>query len=287
MSDATVCLTFDFDAVSPWIHVDDGERNSPTNRSRGVFGAEVGTPRILEFLERRDLPSTWFVPGHTAESFPEAVTAIHEAGHGVQHHGWSHTPPGEYDSRAEELQDVVRGEEALSEITGEPPAGYRSPSWDYSEHTVDILDELGFEWSSSGMAREFSPYFLRRDTAPDDDAYEAEPSNLVEIPVAWHRDDYPALAFSGQRQVAALDDVVGDWTEQFDWMLDNVPGTVERGVSEDLGGVFVLTLHPQVIGRGHRLARLGEFVDHVAAAGDVEFARMNEIARAYRAAVQA
>ncbi len=286
MPDATVCLTFDFDAVSPWIHTRDGEGNTPTNRSRGVFGAEVGAPRILEFLERRDLPATWFVPGHTAESFPEAVSAVHEAGHEIGHHGWSHTPPGEFDSRAEELQDVVRGEEALSEITGEPPAGYRSPSWDYSEHTVDILEELGFEWSSSGMAREYSPYFLRRDSAPADEAYDADPTGLVEIPVAWHRDDYPALAFSPERQRASLDDVVAHWTEQFDWMVEHVPGTVERGVSDELGGVFVLTLHPQVIGRGHRLARLGAFVEHVRAAGDVRFAEMNEVARSFRAAVE-
>jgi peptidoglycan/xylan/chitin deacetylase (PgdA/CDA1 family) len=286
MTDATVCLTFDFDAVSPWLHMDDGERNSPTNRSRGVFGAEVGTPRILEFLERRDLPSTWFVPGHTAESFPEAVAAVHEAGHEIGHHGWSHTPPGEFDTRAEELQDVVRGEEAISEITGEPPAGYRSPSWDYSEHTVDVLQELGFEWCSNGMSREYSPYFVRRDEAPVDDAYDAEPTDLVEVPVSWGRDDYPLLAFSAQRQRVAIEDAFAEWTESFDWMVEHVPGAVERGVSEELGGVYVLTLHPQVIGRGHRLSRLGEFVDHVAAAGDVEFAEVGEVARAFRDAVR-
>jgi peptidoglycan/xylan/chitin deacetylase (PgdA/CDA1 family) len=287
MTDATVCLTFDFDAVSPWLHMDDGERNTPTNRSRGVFGAEVGAPRILEFLERRDLPSTWFVPGHTAESFPEAVRAVDEAGHEIGHHGWSHTPPRAFDSRAEELQDVVRGEEALSEITGEPPAGYRSPSWDYSEHTVDVLDELGFEWCSNGMSREYSPYFVRRDEAPVDDAYESDPTGLVEVPVSWGRDDYPLLAFSRERQRAALSDAFDEWAESFDWMVENVPGTVEGGVSPDLGGVFVLTLHPQVIGRGHRLARLGEFVDHVQAAGDVEFATVGAVVRAFRDAVEA
>jgi peptidoglycan/xylan/chitin deacetylase (PgdA/CDA1 family) len=285
MTDATVCLTFDFDAVSPWIHVDDGERNTPTNRSRGAFGAEVAAPRILEFLERRDLPSTWFVPGHTAESFPEAVRAIHEAGHGIGHHGWSHTPPSEFDSRAEELQDVVRGEEALSEITGEPPAGYRSPSWEYSEHTVDVLEELGFEWCSNGMAREYSPYFVRRDSAPADEAYEFEPTGLVEVPVSWGRDDYPALAFSPDRQQATPDDTVEEWCAAFDWMLENVPGTVERGASTDLGGVYVLTLHPQVIGRGHRLAKLGEFVDYVTAARDVEFAQVGDVVRSFRAAL--
>jgi peptidoglycan/xylan/chitin deacetylase (PgdA/CDA1 family) len=286
MTDATVCLTFDFDAVSPWIHVDDGDRNTPTNRSRGVFGAEVGTPRILEFLERRDLPSTWFVPGHTAESFPEAVAAVHEAGHGVQHHGWSHTPPTEFESRSAELSDVVRGQEALSAVVGEPVPGYRSPSWEYSEHTVDILEELGFEWCSNGMAREYSPYFVRRDAAPSDDVYESEPGGLVEIPVAWGRDDYPALAFSPQRQTASLDDTVAEWCERFDWMVETVPGPVERGVSAEFGGVYVLTLHPQVIGRGHRLDRLGEFVDHVQAAADVTFARMNEVARSFRSAVE-
>jgi len=258
----TVCLTFDFDAVSPWLHMDDGGRNTPTNRSRGLYGAEVGAPNVLEFLAERDLPATWFTPGHTIDSFPEVAARVADA-HEVAHHGWSHTPPGDYESRDAERADVERGIESIEALTGSPPAGYRSPSWDYSEHTVDILIDLGFEYSSSGMAREFEPYRARRDEAPADAPYDpGETADLIEVPVSWARDDYPPLAFSGQRGYTGERVVFDDWTAQF----DHAPAD----------GVFVVTMHPQVIGREDRLARLGEFVDHAREAG-AAFAEVREV----------
>ncbi len=253
MTASTVCLTFDFDAVSPWLHIDDG-RNTPTNRSRGLYGAEVGAPNVLDFLADRDLPATWFVPGHTVDSFPAVCERVADAGHELAHHGWSHTPPGEYESRAAERTDLVRGIESHESLTGSPPDGYRSPSWDYSEHTVELLVELGFDYSSSGMAREFHPYPVRADHAPADAAYDpGDPVGLLEVPVSWARDDYPPLAFSGQRGYTPEPAVFEDWTAQF----DHAPAD----------GVFVLTMHPQVIGREDRLAKLGDFVAHVREAG--------------------
>ncbi|WP_435064957.1 polysaccharide deacetylase family protein [Halobaculum sp. EA56] len=258
----TVCLTFDFDAVSPWIHVGDG-RNTPTNRSRGLYGAEVGAPNVLDFLAERDLPATWFVPGHTIDSFPMVCERVADA-HEVAHHGWSHTPPGDYDSRADERADVVRGIESVERLTGSPPAGYRSPSWDYSEHTVDILLELGFDYSSSGMAREFAPYRARRDAAPADGPYErGEALDLVEVPVSWARDDYPPLAFSGDRGYTPEPAVFADWRAQVEHAPDD--------------GVAVYTMHPQVIGRPDRLAKLGAFVEHAREAG-ATFAEVGEVA---------
>jgi peptidoglycan/xylan/chitin deacetylase (PgdA/CDA1 family) len=258
----TVCLTFDFDAVSPWIHIDDG-RNSPTNRSRGLYGAEVGAPNLLDFLAERDLPATWFVPGHTVDSFPTVAERVAEA-HEIGHHGWSHTPPAAFESREAEREDVERGVESIRALTGETPSGYRSPSWDYSEHTVDILLDAGFEYSSSGMARQYYPYYARRDTAPTDGPYDpGEETALLEVPVSWHRDDYPPLAFSGDGGYASEQAVYRDWTAQFD--------------AAPADGVFVLTMHPQVSGREDRVERLGEFVDHAREA-DARFAEVGTVA---------
>lgn len=263
----TVCLTVDFDAVSPWIHMDDG-RNTPTNRSRGVYGAEVGAPNLLEFLADRDLPATWFVPGHTIDSFPGVCGRVVDAGHEIAHHGWSHTPPGAYESRAAERADLQRGIESIERLTGSRPAGYRSPSWDYSEHTVDLLVELDFEYSSSGMAREFEPYAARRDRAPADGPYDpGEGTDLLEVPVSWQRDDYPPLAFSGTRGYTPEPAVFEDWRAQF----DHAPA----------GGAFVLTVHPQVIGRPDRLARLGTVVAHAREAG-ATFRTARAVAAAHR-----
>ncbi|MFB6191749.1 MAG: polysaccharide deacetylase family protein [Haloarculaceae archaeon] len=264
MAPPTVCLTFDFDAVSPWLHVEG--RDSPTNRTRGLFGAEVGAPRCLDFLAERDLPATWFVPGHTIDSFPEVTARVADA-HEVGHHGWTHTPPAAYGSRAAERADIERGIESVRALTGEPPAGYRSPSWDYSAHTAELLVELGFEYSSSGMARDFRPYAHRPDGVADDGTYATgEPTGLLELPVSWHRDDHPNLAHVGERATRDGAALAREWCGALDWARKNV---------ED--GLFVLTFHPQVIGREGRLRHLGTFVEHARDRG-VPFAEAGTVA---------
>jgi peptidoglycan/xylan/chitin deacetylase (PgdA/CDA1 family) len=268
-----VCLTFDFDAVSPWIHVDDG-RNTPVNRSRGLFGAEVGAPRLLDLLADHDIEATWFTPGHTLDSFPEIAARIHEAGHGIQHHGWSHTRPGDYDSREAERADLERGIESIERVTGSAPTGYRSPSWDFSEHTADLIADLGFEWDSSAMAREFEPYWLHTDEAPGDAPYDrGRELEIVEIPVSWHRDDWPALGHSRGKGVADEAAVFRAWRESFEWMVRNTEA-----------GVFVLTMHPQVIGQAHRIMRLEALIQHMSTKPGVEFKLMDTVAEEWREA---
>ena len=266
-----VCLTFDFDAVSPWLHVD-GDGNTPVNRSRGLFGAEVGAPRLLDLLADHGVPSTWFIPGHTLDSFPDVAARIHEEGHGIQHHGWSHARPGDYDSREAERRDIERGIESVERVTGSRPAGYRSPSWDFSEHTPDLLADLGFQWDSSAMAREFEPYWLRVDNAPLDGPYDpGRELDVVELPVSWQRDDWPALAHARGKGFADEAAVFRAWRESFEWMVENLDA-----------GVFVLTMHPQVIGRASRFGRLAALVERVADTPGVAFARCGEVAAEFR-----
>lgn len=261
MTHASVCLTFDFDGVSSWIHSFDAP-DSPTKLSRGLFGVDVGAPRVLDLLDRFDVESTWFIPGHTIDSFPEPCEDVWAAGHDVQHHGWSHTRPGNYDSAAEERADVQRGVESIVDLTGRPPTGYRSPSWDFSEHTLDILREFDFEWDSSQMGNDFSPYPLCEgwDAPADEPFVRGTETDIVEVPVSWQRDDFPAFAFNRKRGYTDESAIFRQWREQFDWMCEHVDG-----------GVFVLTMHPQVVGQSHRLARLERFVRHVRGTPDVVF----------------
>src|SRR5690242_12142770 len=114
MSRALVCLTFDFDAMSGWIA---RGMTSPTPISRGEFGPRVGVPRILGLLERYRIPSSWFIPGHTLETYPAECLRVADAGHEIGHHGWTHRPPATL-TREQEEAELVRANDAIRKLTG-------------------------------------------------------------------------------------------------------------------------------------------------------------------------
>ena len=271
---ATVCLTFDFDAISLWLGSYDAR--SPSMISRGEFGV-VGVERILRLLGRRAIPATFFVPGHTAETYPETTRAIAAAGHEIGHHGYLHENPVRLD-RERERAVLVRGLEALDRVLGVRPVGYRSPAWDNSPQTIELLLELGFRYESSLMGNDFAPYWCRvGDEAPDDGPYLfGREVDLVELPVSWILDDFPHFEYVGMGHLvrpglSAPSKVEEIWRGEFDFMYRDVPG-----------GVFTLTMHPQVIGRGHRMLLLERFVDYLAGHEGVRFSTMADAAEAFR-----
>src|SRR5713226_4971619 len=92
MPDSTVCLSFDFDAMSVWF----GYKNvTPAMLYRGEYGARVGVPRLLKLLDDYAIKATFFIPGHTLDSFPEQAEAILGSGHEVAHHSYAHVDPSE------------------------------------------------------------------------------------------------------------------------------------------------------------------------------------------------
>ena len=196
MADATVCLGFDFDAVFVWIH---GYKalDSPTKHSRGEYGANVAVPRTLDLLDEVDVPATFFIPGHTIDSFPEAAGEVHDREYDIQHHGWSHTNPSEFETKEDEKADIERAIESIRDLTGSTPTGYRSPAWDFSPNTLEILQELDFEWDSSQMGHDFQPYYLRESTTvdPTEPYTPGARTEILEIPVAWNRDDWPPFQY--------------------------------------------------------------------------------------------
>ncbi|QFU81810.1 polysaccharide deacetylase family protein [Natronorubrum aibiense] len=249
----------------------------PTRHSRGVYGANVGAPRLLDLHDKHDIPATWFIPGHTIDSFPEISAEVWDRGYDIQHHGWSHTGPATYETKEDEMADVERAIDSIVDLTGRKPTGYRSPAWDYSANTLDILDEVGIEWDSSKMASDFEPHWLYGNwSAPEDGPYDrGEPTDLVELPVSWQRDDWPALTFTWARPhrmgYVSEDSLFQRYYDQFDWMHENVDD-----------GVFILTLHPQVIGQAHRISRLEELIEHMKSHDDVEFEEMDTVATEFR-----
>lgn len=152
MPRSTVCLTFDFDALSVWLAYD---RVTPAMLHRGEYGARVGVPRVLALLAELDLAATFFVPGHTVESFPEETASILEAGHEIAHHSYAHVDPPNM-TPAEERADMERAWEALARA-GVTPLGFRAPSAELSEATLSLVEELGFLYDSSLMTDDYRP----------------------------------------------------------------------------------------------------------------------------------
>ena len=134
-----VCLTFDFDTMSGFIA---RGLTTPTALSRGEFGARA-SPRILAFLQSRGIRSTWFTPGFTIETYPGECEAVVKTGHEIAHHSWAHVPPA-HQNRGEEEADMERANDAIRRLTGRKARGYRSPSWDLSPNTVDLLVSMAF-----------------------------------------------------------------------------------------------------------------------------------------------
>lgn len=271
---STVCLTFDFDAISLW--AGSFGVTSPGMVSRGEFGA-VGAERLLALLERYEIRSTWFVPGHTADTYPELVRRIHESGHELGHHGYCHENPSKL-AYEDERRILYRGMEALEAVTSAPPRGYRSPAWDMSANTVELLVEAGFVYDSSLMGRDFEPYWCRRDDHfdPNGPYRFGAPAPLVEMPVSWHLDDFPMFEYVSLPNklypgLRAPDEVWPIWAGEFSYMRQHVPD-----------GIFTLTMHPQVIGRGHRMLFLERFIEHLRAHEEVSFERMGDVAERWR-----
>lgn len=268
----TVCLTFDFDAVSLW--VSSFKQTTATPVSRGVFGAEVGVPRVLALLACHGIPATFFVPAHTAVSFPAALAAIRDGGHEIALHGYCHETPVGF-PREEEASLVDRSIAKLSRAVGGDfrPLGYRSPAWDLSAFSIELLEERGILYDSSMMARDITPYVAHKGHHADEDGFDPGlPSTVIEFPVAWELDDFPYFAFLNRPMFAGLrapGEVFEIWREEFDFC-------------HAAGGVFTLTLHPQVIGRGPRIAMLDRLVRHMLASGDVTFSTLANEAKVQR-----
>ena len=275
----TVCLTFDFDAISLWVGPY-GAR-SPSVISRGEFGA-VGVRRILALLEREAIPATFFVPGHTAETYPDLVRAIAAAGHEIGHHGYLHENPIALETRAAEREILLRGLAALAAVAGVRPIGYRSPAWDNSPHTIELLLDEGFRYESSLMGDDFTPSWCRvGDVHQPDGPYRfGNPVDLVEMPVSWVLDDFPHFEYVSLRPgglrlpgLSAASKVEEIWRDEFAFMVREVPG-----------GVLTLTMHPQVIGRGHRMLMLERLIAFYRAHPGVRFSTLADAAARFRSA---
>ncbi|OHV09339.1 polysaccharide deacetylase family protein [Kushneria phosphatilytica] len=248
-----VALSFDSDHETSELR--DGGK-SIGRMSWGQAANRVGIPRILALLEQHDIPATFFVPAVVAQLYPEEQRDIIARGHEIGLHGWIHELNSvlEY---ADEKRLMLNSSRVLAEITGVKPVGMRTPSWDYSPHTLRIAEEMALLYDSSLMADEHCYRLIR----------EGKPSNVIEFPVEWVRDDavyFMMNRFQSLRPYTPPGDVFDIFMREFD------------GAWEE-GGVFQLTLHPHIIGYRSRIWILARLIEHMKQRGDIWFATHQQV----------
>jgi peptidoglycan/xylan/chitin deacetylase (PgdA/CDA1 family) len=227
---------------------------TPTPVSRGEFGL-VGAERILELLQKFEIHATWCIPGVIIDTYPQACERVLEAGHEITHHGYSHVPPTDLSPEKEEME-LLRARESIKQLTGHYPRGYRSCSWDLSPRTVELLLKHGFDYESSMMANDYTPYQVRQGDRPtiDEPFIFGTETRLVELPISWTLDDYPHFEFVRTKDYVIqglmnADNVLKNWTDDFLYMTRILDW-----------GALVYTCHPYVIGRGHRMMLLERLI---------------------------
>jgi peptidoglycan/xylan/chitin deacetylase (PgdA/CDA1 family) len=259
LANCLVALTFDFDAESSWLGSSGAA--GPATLSRGAYGAHEGVPRILRLLDAHAIPGTFFIPGDTAVRHENVVTDIVAGGHEIGHHGFVHEAP-QFLSAHEERAVLEHGFEALARH-GVTPVGYRSPGGEVSPSTYPLLLEFGLRYDSSQVGRD-APYWVEIDGSPSD---------LAEVPFAWELTDSAHFLFAfsptyltGMSAPSKVEEI---WWGEFDGAYE------ERAM-------FVLTLHPEIIGRRHRMRFLERTIRYMQERPAVRFVRMRDIADAFR-----
>lgn len=276
-----VAFGVDVDAVGGWLGSYGGE-DSPCDISRGMFSGEVGSLRLLELFRRWDIKTTWFMPGHSIETFPEQMKAVADAGHEVGMHGYSHENPIAMTPEQEE-RVMDKSIELIERLCGRRPTGYVAPWWEFSRVSNELLLKKGIKYDHSLMHRDFEPYYIRVGDSwtkidyskhPDEwmkPLVRGEETDLVEIPASWYLDDLPPMMFMkaapnshGFVNPRHLEEM---WRDQFDWVYREMDY-----------GVVTLTLHPDVSGKPQVLLMLERLYAHMASHPGVKFVTFDEIA---------
>jgi peptidoglycan-N-acetylglucosamine deacetylase len=252
-------LSFDVDAETPILVEGRRYTENAGVMSHQAYGPLVAVPRLIGLLAEYELPATFFVPGVTAERYPQTVEQILAAGHEIGHHSYAHYSPFDQEEDAERA-DFERALAVLDGF-GVKPEGFRCPSWEPQWRTPALVAEYGLAYDSSLMDAD-TPYLL-----------ETTAGDIVELPVHWSLDDWEQYAYLPRppfkSPIESPQKVLDLWISELDAM-------------RRYGCLFVLTCHPFLSGRPHRVEVLRTLIEHALGSKDVEFVEAREAARRAR-----
>ncbi|RAO66653.1 uncharacterized protein BHQ10_002665 [Talaromyces amestolkiae] len=300
-----VALSFDFDAVSHWLGTGCHPDNNMADYSSGIFAGQVGAIRLLNMLKKFDIADkvTWFVPGHTMETFPDTVQQVVKSGAEIGLHGYAHE--GIYQMNVDQERDVLeKCIEVATKLCGKPPRGYRAPMYTIRETTVEMLRKHKFLYDTSLMHHDSQPYWTPSDPPiehidftkdasswlhPSPIAAQIKPAEgqhpLVEIPCGWYNEDMMPLQYlphlansNGYVSTRVVEEM---WKDKFLWLWENAKG--EEG-SSTTDFVFPILMHPDTSGMAHIIGMSERIIKWLKSWGDsVEFYKHEDIAREWLA----
>ena len=279
--DIRCAIGVDLDAVAGWLGSYGGE-DSPDDISRGLFAGEVGTPRLLKLFRKFGLTTTWFIPGHSIETFRTEVQMIVDDGHEIGLHGYSHENPIAM-TREQEEAVLNRCIDLITQVAGKRPTGYVAPWWEFSPVTAELLLSNGVKYDHSLMHKDFECYYVRVgdkwtkiDFEQSADAWmqaleRGQETGLVEIPANWYLDDLPPMMFikksPNSHGFVNPRDIEQMWRDQFDYVY-----------REYDDAVFPITIHPDVSGRPQVLLMLERIIAYISSHPGVRFCTFDQIA---------
>lgn len=292
-----VALSFDFDALSGYLGTGDHPDNNMSDYSAGIFAGRIGARRLLRMLQKYQITDkvTWFIPGHTMETFEPTVKEVIQSGAEIGLHGYAHE--GAYQMTPTQERDVlVKCMDVAQRLTGKRVQGYRAPLYQLRETTVDLLKEFGFLYDSSLGHHDSQPYFTPNGPPIQRIDFSKPASSwmhptplaatnthvghpLVEIPTGWQNEDMMALQYfphlhNSQGHVDARV-IEQKWKDIFLWLWEN--SDLDR---EDGSFVFPLLMHPDTSGMAHAIAMADRFVGWLRSWGDsVQFCTYASIAQ--------
>lgn len=307
-----ILLSVDFDAVSGFLGTGASENNSLSDYSSGYFAAQVGVPRLLRLFKKHGISSSvsWFVPGHSMESFPNETKMIVDSGAEVGCHGYAHEGAAQM-TEAQEREVITKCVQLATELTGQKPRGWRAPLYLLREHTVKVLEEFGFLYGMYYKCRrvvsdtnskadtslthhDSALYFLPElppikpiDFSPSQSATTwmkplatAGPrtdKTLVEIPCNWYMEDMTPMQFipscNNSHGFVSPTAIEENWKSRFEFLYNE---------TEDF--VFPLVLHPDTSGMAHVIGMIDRVITWLKQKGDeVEFVTYENCAREWKA----
>jgi peptidoglycan/xylan/chitin deacetylase (PgdA/CDA1 family) len=263
-----------------------GGGESPSDIQRGVFASEVGNIRLLNLFRKYKLKTSFFIPGHSIESFPDVVKRIAAEGHEIGAHGYTHENPIAMTPTQEEAI-LVKSIELIEKISGKKPRGYVAPWWEMSNSTAALLLKYGFRYDHSQGYRDFQPFYARVGDSWTVIDYSKRAEewmrpmvhgkeiDLVEIGANWCVDDLPPMLFMkkvpNSHGFVNPRDIEQMWRDQFDWVYREMDY-----------GVFPMTIHPDVSGRPHVILMLERLIEHINRHDGVRWLTLEEMAEDFR-----